>query len=93
MDAIFAWDDRLAIGVMKALLEAGVKIPDDIAVVGYDDIEISAYLHPPLTTVRQPTFQIGALATSMLLDNLEAEDEQDIKEIVLKPELIIRSTT
>jgi len=93
MDAIFAWDDRLAIGVVKALLESGVRIPQDIAVVGYDDIEISAYLYPPLTTVQQPTFQIGERATRILLDKLESGSDTDVLQIVLKPKLIVRGTT
>lgn len=93
MDAIFAWDDRLAIGVIKALLESGVRIPEDIAVVGYDDIEISAYLYPPLTTVQQPTFQIGERATRILLDKLESDRDTGIQQIVLKPKLIVRGTT
>ncbi len=91
--ALFVWDDRLAIGAMKAVLEAGLSIPHDIAIVGYDDIEISAYLYPPLTTVRQPTHQIGQTAARVLLNKLEGKDRVNVEHIVLKPELIVRKTT
>ena len=91
--AMFLWDDRLAIGAIKAILEAGMHIPADIAIVGYDDIEISAYLYPPLTTVRQPTHQIGETAARILLDKLESETGSELRRIVLKPELIARQTT
>jgi LacI family transcriptional regulator len=93
LGAIFVWDDRLAIGVIKAIFEVGMRIPQDIAVVGYDDIESSEYLFPSLTTIRQPTYQIGETAAHILVDKLEAEGVIEIKEIVLKPELVIRETT
>ncbi|MCK4296840.1 MAG: LacI family DNA-binding transcriptional regulator [Candidatus Marinimicrobia bacterium] len=92
LSALFVWDDRLAIGAIKAIFEAGLHIPQDVAIVGYDDIEISKYLYPPLTTVRQPTFQIGKTATSILLDKLNSEDVIEVKQIVLKPELVVRDT-
>jgi len=91
--AIFVWDDRLAIGAMKAIAEANLRIPQDVALVGYDDIEISAYLHPPLTTVRQPTHQIGETAARILLDKLESEELSKPKKTILKPELVVRDTT
>lgn len=96
VDAFFLWDDRLAIGALKALLEEGIDIPKDIGMVGYDDIEISEYLYPALTTVRQPTYQIGATATTILLDWLEMNEEEidhERQKVVLKPELIVRETT
>lgn len=92
-DALFLWDDRLAIGAIKALLEENLRIPADMAVVGYDDIEISEFLYPSLTTVRQPTYQIGETATRILIDKLESQDLADPQRIVLKPELIVRETT
>jgi LacI family transcriptional regulator len=93
LESLFIWDDRLAIGARKALFEAGKRIPEDIAIVGYDDIEISEYLYPPLTTVKQPSYQIGEMAARILLDKFESNGNNDLKQIVLKPELIIRSTT
>lgn len=93
LDAIFVWDDRLAIGAMKAIFEAGKRIPEDIALAGYDDIEVSQYLFPPLTTVRQPSYEIGEAAARILFDRFESEDMMEFKRIVLKPELIVRGTT
>jgi LacI family transcriptional regulator len=91
-DALFLWDDRLAIGAIKALLEDDKQIPGDVAVVGYDDIEITEYLFPSLTTVRQPTYQIGKTATQILLDRLESKEDLEPQQVILKPELIVRDT-
>ena len=91
--AIFMWDDRLAVSAIKAIREAGLGIPGDVAVVGYDDIEIAAYLYPPLTTVRQPTHQIGETAARILLNKLESKTPPATQKVVLKPELVIRETT
>ncbi len=93
IEAMYIWDDRLAIGARRALFESNIKIPEDIALVGYDDIEVSEYLYPPLTTVRQPTFQIGQMAARILIDKFETGHENGFKQIILKPELIIRNTT
>ncbi|UCE05283.1 MAG: LacI family DNA-binding transcriptional regulator [bacterium] len=93
LNAIFVWDDKVAIGAIKAIFEADKRIPQDIAMVGYDDIEVSEYLFPPLTTVRQPSYEIGETAASILLDKLESDDEKELKQVVLRPELIIRETT
>lgn len=71
-DAVFASDDDSAIGALKALNEAGWRVPEDIALVGFDDMHLSSYLTPPLTTVRAPTEQVGRVATQQLfriLDN------------------------
>jgi LacI family transcriptional regulator len=91
--AIFMWDDRLAVSAIKAIHEIGLRIPDDVAVVGYDDIEIAAYLYPPLTTVHQPSHQIGETAARILLNKLEQKDTLTPHKIVLKPNLVIRETT
>jgi LacI family transcriptional regulator len=93
ISALFVWDDRLAVGARRAIFEAGKQIPDDIAMVGYDDIEISEYLFPSLTTVRQPSYQIGNTATKILLDKIELDDNNKVRKDILKPELIIRKTT
>ncbi len=93
INAIFAWDDRLAIGATKAIFEAGKEIPKDIALVGYDDIEISEYLFPPLTTIRQPSYQIGHSAAKILVDKIELKSNHKVRKKILKPQLIIRETT
>ncbi|HTY37960.1 MAG TPA: LacI family DNA-binding transcriptional regulator [Bacteroidota bacterium] len=91
--ALFMWDDRLAVSAIKAIREAGLRIPQDVAVVGYDDIEISAYLYPALTTVRQSTYEIGARAASNLLDKIGSPSASPPKKITLKPELVVRETS
>ncbi len=90
--AVFVWDDRMALGAMKAIYETGLRIPEDIAVVGYDDIETAEYFIPPLTTVRQPTFQIGEIAADILLEHLTSDIYEDTQHVVLKPELVIRES-
>jgi LacI family transcriptional regulator len=66
--AIFCANDLMAVGCYEALHELGLRIPDDVAVMGYDDREIAQHLHPPLTTVLLPHYEMGSIATEMLLD-------------------------
>jgi LacI family transcriptional regulator len=91
-DAIFAASDNLAIGVMRALQDAGVRIPEDVAVIGFDDIPAAARTNPPLTTVRQPIPLVGATAAETLIDRVERPTDQP-RRIVLPAELILRATT
>ncbi len=93
LHALFVWDDRLAIGALKAIQEEGLRIPQDIALVGYDGIEISAHLFPPLTTVLQPSLQIGQTAAQILLERLGSKERGNPKHVVLKPQLVVRETT
>ncbi|HEY3230027.1 MAG TPA: substrate-binding domain-containing protein, partial [Roseiflexaceae bacterium] len=69
--AVFAQNDRMAIGAMRALREAGLQVPHDISMVGYDDIPVAEYYNPPLTTIRQPMREVGALATRLLIQAIE----------------------
>ena len=87
------WDDRLSFGAIRAIYEKGLRIPQDIAIVGYDDIELAEYMYPPLTTVRQPAYQIGQTAVELLFKKLYQKRKSKEKKILLKPKLIIRSTT
>lgn len=89
--AIFASGDIMAIGAMKALKEAGLRVPEDCAVVGFDDIEISAVWEPALTTIRQPKFQIGETAFLKLLKLMKKQPLKQAKEI-LDYELIVRDS-
>jgi LacI family transcriptional regulator len=77
---------------MKALREAGFKIPDDIGIVGFDDIYMTTMIEPRLTTVHQPNYQMGYKAAQLLIDFIE-EKAIKHKEEVLKTELIIREST
>jgi len=90
--AIFVASDRMAMGGYGAVSELGLRIPDDVALVGYDDIGPSAMLQPPLTTVRTSYHDFGRLATQLLLDLIEGRLEAP-QRVVMEPELIVRSST
>lgn len=85
--AIFCASDQLAIGTIRAIREHGLRIPNDISVIGYDDIDLSADLTPPLTTIRQPMEQIGTTSVELLFTN-----KQDIRHVVYEPTLIERAS-
>lgn len=92
IDAIFcAAGDLVAMGVIKRAQELGIKIPDDIAIIGYDDIMASKLLNPPLSSVRQPIEEIGKLAFDIAVDSMEEKLKEE-KHIVIEPELILRAT-
>jgi LacI family transcriptional regulator len=90
-DAIFAANDAIALGVMQAANEIGMRIPDDFALVGFDDLNIAAQLTPPLTTIRQPVFEKGACAANLLIDLIE-EKVKTPQKILLQTELVIRDS-
>jgi DNA-binding LacI/PurR family transcriptional regulator len=90
--ALFAYNDISAIGSICAFQEAGLRVPQDVSVVGFDDIQTAAYMVPPLTTVRQPLLQMGQMAARTLLEGIEGRT-QYVPEIVIKPELVIRKST
>jgi LacI family transcriptional regulator len=87
-DAIFAGDDDAAIGVLKALHEHNCKVPDDIAVIGFDDLGFASFLNPPLTTVRAPTEEVGRIATERLFGLLENQASDEV--MILPTEIIFR---
>jgi len=92
--AIFAANDLLAIGLIRALWECGLRVPEDVSVVGFDDVEASAYLIPSLTTVRQPFAAIGRLAVQALLDVGAAPMVGEPRAAaVIPPELVVRRST
>lgn len=88
--AIFAYSDTQAFGVLRAAQEMGVDVPDQLSVIGYDDIELAEYLH--LTTMRQNLFQSGAKGAELILDAVSGRDTS-AKKIILQTELIFRRTT
>ncbi|MGC9356890.1 MAG: LacI family DNA-binding transcriptional regulator [Anaerolineae bacterium] len=90
--AIIACNDLMAIGVMRAVREAGMEVGSDVAVAGFDDIPLAKMTHPSLTTVRQPIYQIGRQICAMLL-TLLAGDSLDQAHRLLQPELIVRQST
>ncbi len=90
-DAVFVASDAMAIAAMRAIGEAGLRIPQDVAVVGFDDIPTAATSKPPLTTVRQPIQRTGSVAAEMLIDLIEHPGPQP-RRILLPTELVIRSS-
>ena len=90
-DAVFAASDAMAFAAMRAIQEAGLCIPDDIAVVGFDDIPTAATSQPSLTTVRQPIQRTGSVAAEMLIEKIENPETKPCR-IVLPTELVIRDS-
>ncbi len=90
--ALFAYNDNSAIGSIRAFQEAGLRVPEDISVVGFDDIQSAAYINPALTTVRQPLVKMGETAARTLLDRIEGRAKY-VPEITIEPELVVRKST
>lgn len=90
--AVFAGDDNLAIGFMNALSEVGIRVPQDVSVVGYDDQIFASALKPYLTTVRQPSAQIGKTAVDILLKQIDGNLKRSMT-VKFDPELIVREST
>jgi LacI family transcriptional regulator, repressor for deo operon, udp, cdd, tsx, nupC, and nupG len=90
--AIFAQSDQMAIGAIRALREAGMRIPQDVAIIGYDDIPAAAYCYPPLTTIRQPLQELGRIATQLLIKIVEGDNGVVNNEVLLRTEVIERAS-
>lgn len=88
--AVFYANDEMAVGGMKALEEGGISVPDEISVIGFDDIQLAEYIQPPLTTIRQPMYESGSLAGHLLFQKLYGETVNDFYK--LKIELIERKS-
>ncbi|MCC6803414.1 MAG: LacI family DNA-binding transcriptional regulator [Anaerolineae bacterium] len=92
--AIFAVNDAIAIGLMQAAFQAEIPVPSKVSIVGFDDIDIAPFTIPPLTTIRQSGFELGAVATTLLIDMIQAGRESaDVEDIVLTPTLVERQST
>jgi len=91
--AVFCANDMLALGLLRRLGQAGVAVPGDLAVVGYDDIEFAADAAVPLTSVRQPKYQLGQAGAELLLDEADRPDEHEHRRFVFKPELVVRASS
>ena len=90
--ALFAYNDMSAIGAIRAIQEQGLRVPQDISVMGFDDIPGAAFHSPSLTTVRQPLKRMGEVAAESLLDRVEGSREYP-SEIAIEPELVVREST
>ena len=90
--AIFAGNDLMAIGALAAAREAGIVVPFDLAIVGFDDIHLAGYLNPPLTTVAQPKYELGVIAAELLVARL-AQPDLPPQRRLLQAELVVRQST
>ncbi|HEY3368114.1 MAG TPA: LacI family DNA-binding transcriptional regulator [Symbiobacteriaceae bacterium] len=91
--AVFAGNDLMAIGMLRAATEAGIAVPDELSVVGFDDIQMAALIHPALTTVRQPAYDMGRRAMTMLHERITGGIPAAGRRHIFQPELIVRRTT
>jgi len=92
--ALFAFNDVSAIGAIRALREAGLRVPQDVSVVGFDDVQSAAFQNPGLTTVRQPLRTMGMLAAEAVVRRITSPEEHPAaKQIVVDPELVVRDST
>lgn len=89
--AIFACNDMMAMGLINAANEKGVRVPEDLSVIGYDDIYIAKFMVPALTTIHQPKFRLGKTAVDTLLKRIEKRAEQ-IQQVQLEPTLVVRNS-
>ncbi|MFC4532219.1 LacI family DNA-binding transcriptional regulator [Sphaerisporangium dianthi] len=92
-DAIFCANDLLALGLLRALLQAGVRVPGDVALIGYDDIDFAAASAVSLSSIRQPTHKLGRIATELLLDECDDPESHAHQQITFQPELVVREST
>ncbi len=90
--AVFAANDLMALGAMEVIFEAGLKVPQDIALVGYDDIVFARLARPALTTIEQPSYLIGLTACEVILDRI-ARRELPVQKKLFKPNLIVRASS
>lgn len=90
--ALFAYNDISAMGSIWAIKEMGLRVPEDISVVGFDDIPGAAYANPGLTTVRQPLVRMGQIAAQTIVDQIEGRAEY-VPEIAIEPEFVVRAST
>jgi LacI family transcriptional regulator len=92
LSAVFIASDVVAIGAIQAITDAGLRIPQDISVAGFDDIPLAGYFTPPLTTMRLPSSELGFAAGKQLLRILQGE-KLETTPIILKSDLIVRSSS
>jgi LacI family transcriptional regulator len=91
--AVFCASDRVALGMLQGLTQHRLRVPDDIALIGYDDIEIAAAAAVPLSSVRQPRYELGRAAAELLIDETEHPASHTHQQLVFKPELVVRQSS
>ncbi|MDP9861734.1 MULTISPECIES: substrate-binding domain-containing protein [Streptosporangium] len=92
-DAVFCANDLLALGMLRGLLQAGVRVPEDVALIGYDDIDFASASAVSLSSIRQPTHRLGRAATELLLDECDNPESHAHQQIMFQPELVVREST
>ena len=90
--AVFVCNDLMAFGALTAAREAGIVVPEQLSIVGFDDIDLAAFSAPPLTTVVQPKVRIGTLAAELLLERVET-NRSEARHVILEPQLMVRGST
>jgi LacI family transcriptional regulator len=88
--AVFALNDYMALGALEGFLDAGFRVPEDVALIGFNDIEMSRLKNIDLTTIGQKTYEMGSIAVRTLVEKIEGQGRGVVKQIILEPELIIR---
>ena len=88
--AIFCYNDVTAMGVLRAVKAAGLRVPEDISILGCDDIASASYLDPPLTTIAQAKYTLGQMAMLMTVDLIQGKE--DVRDVLLEPQLVIRAS-
>lgn len=91
--AIFACNDMMALGALGALYQAGLRVPDDVAIVGFDDIVLASYTSPPLTTIQQPKYEMGQLAARILIEHIQSRQPHKPERHLLPTQLVVRAST
>ena len=92
--AIFAASDTIAIGLLQAAFQQGIAVPEQLSIVGFDDVDAATYMIPPLTTVSQRGTEMGALAANLILDMIEGHQRVDeVDDVVVTPRLVVRQST
>ena len=91
-DAVFAANDMMAVGVIECLLKHGRRVPEDVAVIGFDDIRMASWYKPSLTTIHQPVYEMGRMAVEMLLSHMQ-KPALTAQNVMLQPELIVRQSS
>lgn len=91
--AIWAHNDLIALGIIKELKNFGIRVPEDISVVGMDNMALTDMVYPPLTTIAQPRKAMAEKAVRMIIQEIEMKDRYQVENVKMEPELIIREST
>jgi LacI family transcriptional regulator len=91
--AVFCANDLMALGVLQEMTRNHIRVPDDISIIGYDDIDFAAAAAVPLTSVRQPRQELGRTAARLLLEEAADDETHRHRQVIFEPELVVRGST